>query len=286
MPHLHNVHLGLARWLSRYYRCSLFEAAAQMLPPGGRIRARTFLAIADEIQGDRGADLTPFQRDIVDHIRSRGAVEQQHLVRRFGDRAAGSIPSLVRRGIVSQTVAHRRPAAGPKRVQTGVLTDLGRREGPGWIESASRAPRQLALLRELLNRDDVTSLPELRKKHGASAVKGLIDRGYMEKRSQTVLRDPLGGRVFEQTPPVCLTSSQTEVADSIRAALDDAAASPRAFVLQGVTGSGKTEVYLAAAERCLSLGKRVIVLVPEIALTHQTVERFRVPLSGAGCGAA
>ena len=274
IPHLDEARLSLARWLSRYYRCSLFEAAAQMLPPGGRIRARTFLAIADETQGDRGADLTPFQRDIVDHIRSRGTVEQQHLVRRFGDRVAGSIPSLVRRGIVSQTVAHRRPAAGPKRVQTGVLTDLGRREGPGWIESASRAPRQLALLRELLNRDDVTSLPELRKKHGASAVKGLIDRGYMEKRSQTVLRDPLGGRVFEQTPPVCLTSSQTEVADGISAALDDAAASPRAFVLQGVTGSGKTEVYLAAAERCLSLGKRVIVLVPEIALTHQTVERF------------
>ncbi len=406
-PHLDEARLSLARWLSRYYRCSLFEAAAQMLPPGGRIHARTFLSAVDENPEDCRGDLTPFQRSIVGHIRSRGRVDQQRLARRFGDRATGAVASLVRRGIVSQTVAGRRPA-GPKRLQIGVLTDLGRREGPGWIESASRvprqpallrelldhddetplpelrkrygastvkglidkeyiekrqetavltelgrregpcwiesasrAPRQLALLRELLNRDDatplpklrerhgasaikglvdrgyvekrvetalltelgrregpgwiesashvprqpallrklldrddVTSLPELRKKHGASAVKGLIDRGYIEKRSHTVLRDPLGGRVFKQTPPVCLTSSQTEVADSIRAALEDASASPRAFVLQGVTGSGKTEVYLAAAERCLSLGRKAVVLVPEIALTHQTVERF------------
>ncbi len=275
VPHLDDVHLSLARWLSRYYRCSLFEAVARMLPPGGRIRALTFLSIADEAPGDREVALTPFQRDIADHIRSRGTVEQQRLVRRFGDRAGGSIASLVRRGIVSQTVAHRRPVAGPKRVQTGVLTDLGRAEGADWLTGKGRrAPRQASLLRELLDRGSATPLPKLRKRHGASAVKGLIDRGYIEKRSETVLRDPLGGRGFPRSAPVRLTQSQKDAVDGIRAPLDDASASPRAFVLQGVTGSGKTEVYLAAAERCLSLGKRIIVLVPEIALTHQTVERF------------
>ena len=274
-PHLDDVHLSLARWLSRYYCCSLFDAAAQMLPPGGRIRTRTFLSIADEAQVDRGADLTPFQRSIVDHIRSRGTVEQQQLVRRFGDRAAGSIASLARRGFVSQTVAGRRPAAGPKRVQTGVLTDLGRAEGAGWLNrEGRRAPRQASLLQALIEDERAVPLSELRREHGTSAVKGLIDRGYIEKRSETVLRDPLGGRGFTRPAPVRLTQSQKDAVDVIRTALDDASASPRAFVLQGVTGSGKTEVYLAAAERCLSLGKRVIVLVPEIALTHQTVERF------------
>ena len=274
-PHLDEIRLSLARWLSRYYRCSLFEAAALMLPPGGRIRARTFLSVADNTPGDCEVALTPFQSGILDHIRSRGTVEQQRLIRRFGDRANGAIASLVRRGIVSQTVARRRPVAGPKRVQTGVLTDLGRSEGSAWLAgNGRRAPRQAALLQALIDDGRAAPLSELRREHGASAVKGLIDRGYVETRWETVLRDPLRGRDFARSAPVRLTSSQKDAVYTVCAALDDDSASPRAFVVQGVTGSGKTEVYLAAAERCLSLRKKIIVLVPEIALTHQTVERF------------
>jgi primosomal protein N' (replication factor Y) len=80
--------------------------------------------------------------------------------------------------------------------------------------------------------------------------------------------------VFEPAPKVQLSPRQDAVASAIRTTISDASRFPRTFLIQGVTGSGKTEVYLDAVEHCLSLGKRAIVMVPEIALTPQTIERF------------
>ena len=92
----------------------------------------------------------------------------------------------------------------------------------------------------------------------------------------TVVRDPLAGREYAYRPPAQLTAAQQAAADAIIGALDDPhpGRPPATFLLHGVTGSGKTEVYLAALDRAVTLGKRAIVLVPEIALTPQTVRRF------------
>jgi primosomal protein N' (replication factor Y) len=93
-------------------------------------------------------------------------------------------------------------------------------------------------------------------------------------------RDPLAGLVVAPAAPVELTPGQAVIAREIRRILEDAERHPRTFLVQGVTGSGKTEIYLDATEKCLALGKRAIVLVPEIALTHQTIERFAARFPG------
>jgi primosomal protein N' (replication factor Y) len=82
-----------------------------------------------------------------------------------------------------------------------------------------------------------------------------------------VQRDPLLGRIIAPTQPLALTPEQ-------RAALDQILVSERPVLLHGVTGSGKTEVYLQALEAMIAQGKRGIVLVPEIALTAQAIQRF------------
>ena len=123
-------------------------------------------------------------------------------------------------------------------------------------------------------------LREANEQYGSYAVNKLVSTGWVEKEEAPYQRDPLAGRSFQTVAPPVLTPEQEEVAKEIRTVLADESASPRTFLIQGVTGSGKTEAYLDAVEECRRLGKRAIALVPEIALTHQTIERFSARFPG------
>ena len=124
---------------------------------------------------------------------------------------------------------------------------------------------------------------EARAEAGATAadVDALVKRGLLRRRA-------VGGPPPAGPPPAApvLTADQARAYAAVAAALDDARRSPgptpdpRLFLLRGVTGSGKTEVYLAAAERVRDAGGVTLVLVPEIALAPQTVDRFRARMPG------
>ena len=104
-----------------------------------------------------------------------------------------------------------------------------------------------------------------------AVLQGLRKNGLVRIEAGQVNRLPAHTVLRDQ--PLELTSAQAEVLAKLRAALETR--TPRPFLLHGVTGSGKTEVYLQAIARCLELGREAIVLVPEISLTPQTVERFQ-----------
>ena len=101
----------------------------------------------------------------------------------------------------------------------------------------------------------------------ASQLQHLVDAGVIEIVEVEVQRDPQVGRLVKPTQPLKLTPAQ-------RAALAGILSSDRPVLLHGVTGSGKTEVYLQALEAIIARGQRGIVLVPEIALTAQAIQRF------------
>ncbi len=100
-----------------------------------------------------------------------------------------------------------------------------------------------------------------------SSLDGLIKKGYVEKYDAVVERDPFKDRVFEQESKQQLTEDQYKAYEAIKAKI--VSQEQETFLLHGVTGSGKTEVYLQTIEDVLSQGKQAMMLVPEIALTPQ-----------------
>lgn len=107
----------------------------------------------------------------------------------------------------------------------------------------------------------------------ASAVKALAAKGIVEIKEMEVYRDPYHNRKFKQTSPLPLTEDQSRAIEPILGALEQE--QHKVFLLYGVTGSGKTEVYLQSIQDVLDKGKEAIVLVPEISLTPQMVNRFK-----------
>ena len=108
-------------------------------------------------------------------------------------------------------------------------------------------------------------------------LKRLLELDLLSVEEREVYRDPFAEEVFEQAPPLALNECQSVAFERIAAAVSTGEFSP--FLLHGVTGSGKTEVYLHAIAQALEQGKTALVLTPEIALTPQLVKRFRCRFS-------
>ncbi|MCL0028590.1 primosomal protein N' [Dehalococcoidia bacterium] len=272
-PLLDQRHLALARWISSYYICSLFDAVAPMLPPGGRFRAHTIVSISPSVYDLSAAANSTLQLRVLEYVRRHGPVSLSKLSRALGENTRTVAMRLVTRGILNSRGQHVGGGVVPRQIDHLALTTKALETVSSWIPSAtSRAPRQAALVEALLGTNVPVPAARMRKQYGAYAVNRLLERQWLHVVQIRADRDPLAGQRISASQPVVLTRSQQAAAQAIAAAIKTRA--PATFLLHGVTGSGKTEVYLDAVSHCVKLGRRAIVMVPEIALTPQTIERF------------
>ncbi|WGI63354.1 primosomal protein N' [Escherichia coli] len=138
------------------------------------------------------------------------------------------------------------------------------------------AVKQKALLTFLFQANETTFLAkDLQQQTGASSqtIKALIQEGLLTESYEEIYRDPYRDRKFTPSTPLDLTTEQAEAVKPIHQAVSDE--KHETFLLHGVTGSGKTEIYLQTIDHVLQKGKEAIVLVPEISLTPQMVQRFK-----------
>lgn len=287
-PVLSPQHIELARWMRDEYLASLYECLELMLPPGVVGHSDLRVALKGPVDME-DAPRTDAQARLLRLLMRRGPLQGNQLdsaLRGVDWRAASQ--QLARRGIVTRESFLAPPAVQPKLVEhVQLVQGVDVTRAIDGLRSAYYPP-----IIELL-RAERTTVPVswLYEETGCTRyhLQKLEERGVLTFSEREVWRDPLEGDVFITTEPPPLTSDQDEVWRVIREAIDRQAMAPQtqvsrenlrggtdpgAFLLHGVTGSGKTEIYLRAVAAVLEQGCKAIILVPEISLTPQTVARF------------
>ena len=283
-PLLSQRQLDLADWIANRYLAPIASSVALFLPPGTPSRSRskptTFrpLVPARPKEPKRLVlELTGQElRNITDSWPRSKSSRPANLLLRLADgplavadaaRSIGGARSLDR-WLASTSMA----VVEGDRVRLAIKPEAARSAADSLRRTAPER-RQLALLR-LLEAGEVDE-SEARRSTGATPadVDALEQMGYLKRLSES--------RSIQNPEPIDsprLTDAQEFAADAIASAVD--ADGGETILLHGVTGSGKTEVYLAAAERALDADRGVIVLVPEIALAPQTIARFEARFPG------
>ena len=270
----------LARWISRHYMCSLFDAVAPMLPPGFRRRLKPWLRLGLQRQCGPLPPGSP-EALALGHLSDRHEVPESDLEKTLGKEGPATIRRLLGRGLVRRTWRLARPRAS-HHYDCFVRLPLAEGGSNPPDGALARAPRQLALYEALRGSSEPLPLSLARKEYGGPAVNGLHDKGLLAMEWFRADRRPSGAPSVpgEPEPRPVLTTDQSRALAEIEATMDGRVGAPSRFLLHGVTGSGKTEVYLRALERCVAMGRRGIFLVPEISLTPQMVHRVEARFPG------
>jgi len=283
LPVLTPAQIELARILADSTLSHLSQLIDMMLPPGLGQQADSLYEL--ELPGplESRDDLTDLQQRILGLLEQRGPLRGRQF-----DQALPRVdwrPSmrrLVKRAWVKDQAVLQEPSVRPKRIRTARLT-----AGPAAIEAAlprlgregTPAPsRRRAMLEYLQGEPGAVDVAWVYAASGGSLgdLHKLEELGLVELGEGETWRDPLETVDFQPTKPPELTADQHVCLEAVQDSLlkMEAGNPPIPYLLHGVTGSGKTEIYLRAAESTLSMGRQAIILVPEIALTPQTVRRF------------
>ena len=268
------LRLELARWLSRYYLCSLYDAIALFLPPGFEAQVRSRISAVPGRE-DLLTSLRPQSRDAVEELAGRRPLREQEFVKLLGRGGEKEVDRLVDKGLVRRQVDLPRPRIVPR--YNCYLLPVSTKDPEGaWPEPPGRFPhRQLELLRAVRSQPGPYPMSLGNKEFGRGVAEALVRKGllaleWVREETSTVSNASENAMASSFT----LTREQADAVARIVDAVDDSSARPRSFLLHGVTGSGKTEVYIQPIRRVVERGQQAIFLVPEISLTPQTLERL------------
>ncbi|MCL6471603.1 MAG: primosomal protein N' [Firmicutes bacterium] len=262
--------IELSRWIAGYYLSTLSEALKLAIPPGRGTKVIQLVRTT----GKSPARITPRQMEVLKKLRDLGGTARADTLKAAcGGRDVSSVlKKLEEAGLIEKDYELDYPKVKEAMARYAVLNFDNRNSGEVAAE-LKKAPKQKLIFDKLSSCGAVQVshlLADTRTSY--SSLHALVERGLVCIESRLVEREPQQ-HFFHKDKTVKLTSEQTVALAAIITAIEKG--SDDVFLLQGVTGSGKTEVYLRAIQKALEIGKSAIVLVPEIALTAQAVARFK-----------
>jgi len=257
----------LAKWMQHKYYSTLTECIKCILPTGISIKTETVYYVAPIID----KELSEVEESIVEYAMKYFPVTKLDFLN-MDKVKPKDVESLIRRRVL---------------IKENLLSskDFVRYERYVVLAAAaddaklpSEKTKQGMLIKYLQN-NGLVSTKKVREDLGItdSPINSLVDKGIAKYESVEVRRESLVGAKFSETDSeaLILSAEQQRALDTILEASKDEVGYKKTVLLHGVTGSGKTEVYLRAISDTLENGKEAIVLVPEISLTPQTVGRFK-----------
>ncbi|MEW5592226.1 primosomal protein N' [Peribacillus frigoritolerans] len=263
-PILNDELLQLGDWLTKEAMCFKISALQAMLPAAMKAKYEKVIKVVE----DKKDQLPPSIQNLFgknDSLSWKDVIEGENasLVQKEMQNGNLELEYNVKNRLNKKTV----------RVIKSLLSPMELKEMASAI--SSHAKKQQELLQYFIEHQEPIPLKELLELMNTSSgtVKSLVSKGALAEMDQEIYRDPYENRVFEKSIPFTLTAEQTAALKPIQEKIHHD--EHDVFLLYGVTGSGKTEVYLQAIASVIEKGKEAIMLVPEISLTPQTVKRFK-----------
>ncbi|MBQ8432996.1 MAG: primosomal protein N' [Clostridia bacterium] len=268
--------LGLCAFMKLRTLCSTGDAVRAMVPASALSRLIPCYTLSPDHILTHSDEVSSSDLFVYEYVRDRGEAEEAVLRERFGAGVESRLRRLCRRGYLLRQVRLKGASEGATQrlwqlaisadEAASLLTDGAR----GTLSSA----KQKAVLRVLLSAEEPLTTAELCDKAGVTEapLKTLASKGILESVTRRLDRNPYAALPFTGQTPMTLNGEQAAAVDTLSSLAFSG--QPKAALLHGVTGSGKTCVMTALIDRLLEKGRGVIVLLPEIALTPQSVSIF------------
>jgi len=275
-PVLDGEELALALWMRQRYFCTMFEAARAILPAGLWYRLQEIWRLQAGLEPSAAQAAAAGIRhgaEVLESIlRSGGSAELEALRDAHGDEAVPALRALEKAGVVWHEAAAKRKIADKTRRMAELAVSA--EEALALTEAKRRSSPTRYEVVKLLSANGRTSWADITYFTGASprTLRGMEKAGllaFTEAEELRISSPPAGA---EPGPPIVLNEEQQAALDMLLDLSEEGR--PAGALLRGVTGSGKTQVYLRLVQEILSKGKNAIVLVPEIVLTPQMMGKF------------
>ena len=263
-PVLNKELLQLGDWMTKEAMCYRISALQAMLPAALKAKYEKVINIIETKRAELPAEIQSV-------FNNRSSISWKEVIE--GERALlfqkevqkGHLELVynVKNKLNKKTIRMVRPRYSSEQLEEIILTFKGNMK------------KQVEVLRYFQENTKPISVKDLVDATNVSnaTIKTLIAKELLIEENQEIYRDPYENRVFQRTEPLALTAEQATALHPIQERVKEN--QHEVFLLYGVTGSGKTEVYLQAIASVLEKGEEAIMLVPEISLTPQTVKRFK-----------